>query len=53
MCHIALPCYLLITSEKPPVGNEGVECETRSVGTNNKMTGGPDQTENVLGRENQ
>jgi hypothetical protein len=33
--------------------NEGVECETWSVGTNSKMLGGPGQTRNTLEKEGQ
>ncbi len=36
-----------------PGSNEGVKCETRSVGTNSKMLGGPEQTRNTLEKEGQ
>jgi hypothetical protein len=43
-------CALVISR---PVSKEGAECETWAVGTNSKILGGPDQTRNILGKENQ
>jgi hypothetical protein len=34
-----------------PDSNEGVKCETCSVGTNSKVLGGPGQTRNILEKE--
>ncbi len=36
-----------------PASDEGVQCETCSIGANSKILGGPEQTKNILGRENQ
>jgi hypothetical protein len=36
-----------------PDSNEGVKCETRAVGTNSKMLGGPRQIRNTLEKEDQ
>jgi hypothetical protein len=36
-----------------PDSNEGVTCETQSIGTSSKMLGGPGQTRNILGKEDQ
>ncbi len=43
-------CALVISR---PASKEGVGCETWAVGTSSKILGGPEQTRNILGRENQ
>jgi hypothetical protein len=51
-CSTAMLFTCTLTRSRP-VSNEGVECETWSVGTNNKILGGLEQTWNILGKENQ
>ncbi len=54
MCYVAFAMLFTCTQViSHPVSKEGVECETWAVRTNSKILGGPEQTRNILGKENQ
>jgi hypothetical protein len=51
-CSVAV-LFTCTLGRSCPDSYEGVKCETRSIGTNSKILGGPGQTRNILEKKDQ